>query len=753
MNWNNPYPGPRPLTDGQVLFGRAKEVDDLAQQVHERRVVELTAVSGAGKTSLLAAGLLPRLHDRFGKCCLQVTDWSWTAEVAAKVRGSGQPDALAESLFADVIRRASGARLTSLERREGAQPASDDIDRLRAIATVSRMYPDPLDFLDAVEDEIGSGLVIVHDQFEELLRAEPRLGRIVLGTIGEMAKEFSFRQIVSMRSEYKHETRYIEERLNISDWTWRTLEPVADVSAIEGIVCVGDGLGWLTPDAAAHVVESFRRERSGSSDVGLVHLQALLWVLCERWIREASATPLAASDIRGHAADWQADNARHADRGARQRDAGMYELSLHEYLLERLGLPEETRDLNRRRVLHLAATGVAHLSSAGYKTQQHATELCLLSAPGLQRACGLGPTEVEGALAEATRTTSQSEVAAAVSTKFVGTAPALDRKSGSAGTLFGEPAIEVLARTAVDFETMLSLLQHEHLVRITPTSRGRSVALVHDTYGEQFNRWAERARRSGLAPVDSSTEVVAVELFEHYKRDREPDGNPGRVFDQKVLEAAGIPPCLSGLRWVSCIVERVTFAGITFLGSSLSATYFEDCRFRDVDFYECDLRGTLFIGCEFENCRIVGALDDPRFNEPALRSRQLSSLVLRSCTATGDAGLEVNGLHGTGLFLETFQGTLTVRNSNIAHVRVNVPTDDNGEALGEARLVVEDARLDHVGIEAGVTLDMGADGQVQWFDGPDEAVTGDTSACRRDGTKTHLARANLGPLPPVRHDL
>ena len=62
----NPYVGPRPFekADRHRFFGREHEIRQLAALVVARRVVVLYARSGAGKTSLLEAGLIPYLEER-----------------------------------------------------------------------------------------------------------------------------------------------------------------------------------------------------------------------------------------------------------------------------------------------------------------------------------------------------------------------------------------------------------------------------------------------------------------------------------------------------------------------------------------------------------------------------------------------------------------------------------------------------------------------------------------------------------------
>ncbi len=58
----NPYVGPRSLRAGERLYGRDRELERLFHLLLAQRIVLLYSPSGAGKTSLLQAGLLPRLR-------------------------------------------------------------------------------------------------------------------------------------------------------------------------------------------------------------------------------------------------------------------------------------------------------------------------------------------------------------------------------------------------------------------------------------------------------------------------------------------------------------------------------------------------------------------------------------------------------------------------------------------------------------------------------------------------------------------
>src|SRR3712207_4992268 len=61
---DNPNVGPRPFTTGETLYARGREASHLLNLLIAERVVLLSSPSGAGKTSLIQAGLIPRLQDK-----------------------------------------------------------------------------------------------------------------------------------------------------------------------------------------------------------------------------------------------------------------------------------------------------------------------------------------------------------------------------------------------------------------------------------------------------------------------------------------------------------------------------------------------------------------------------------------------------------------------------------------------------------------------------------------------------------------
>jgi len=77
VEWDStksPFPGLRSFTedDAPIFFGRGRETDALVQQVKDSRFVAVVGASGSGKSSLVGAGLMPRLR---GNAIIGSKDW------------------------------------------------------------------------------------------------------------------------------------------------------------------------------------------------------------------------------------------------------------------------------------------------------------------------------------------------------------------------------------------------------------------------------------------------------------------------------------------------------------------------------------------------------------------------------------------------------------------------------------------------------------------------------------------------------
>jgi len=125
----NPYVGPRPFIESEhrFFFGRAEEVEILTSLAVARRASLLFAQSGAGKSSLLRAGLTPRLlrHRRLVRG--RETSQSLVSGIRIGRVGSGREDANPQNIFVQ-------SALLSLE-SDPAAAVSHELTLSDALAT------------------------------------------------------------------------------------------------------------------------------------------------------------------------------------------------------------------------------------------------------------------------------------------------------------------------------------------------------------------------------------------------------------------------------------------------------------------------------------------------------------------------------------------------------------------------------------------------------------------------------------------
>jgi hypothetical protein len=382
----NPYPGARPLgfDTSTLLFGRQDDIDAFVTAVTDCAVVELAGPSGVGKSSLIRAGFVGQAGGRAdGQIVRLFNDWSAVPVGSGAIRYAWT---LARALQPEV---------------PGDDQAQGEIDDLIERAPDARL--DPVGFIDQVQRELGSRLVVIFDQLEELLRHDQSLGRTFLRNVAFVANRHrnGFTQVIALRDEYVHHLRLIEERLDPGLWRYRPIKEVAEDCALtvvrQPLTLATEGGGVPVRiadelvDLIAHLWRQARRTTSDpansrvpeafdESAVGLLHLQGFLFALYEL------IDPLAGGELTVQAAEtvvekvaggWPDD-----PRSARR----FFALWLEQYVkavmtAEAEGfvadgrksteLLEELAD-ETRRVLTLLPE---HLSSAGFKLARGTDEL------------------------------------------------------------------------------------------------------------------------------------------------------------------------------------------------------------------------------------------------------------------------------------------------------------------------------------------------------------------------------------------
>ncbi len=179
-----PYLGPRPFERQHALlfFGRSAEANALLSLVIAHRSVLVYAPSGAGKTSLLNAGLLPLLEGE-----------EFQILPSARVRGLA-PEGLAASAIANIF--VFNALLSWA-------PVDADVAALAqlTLATFLAQQPHPVDDLGLPVPRVA-----IFDQFEELFASHPERWEDRARFFAQVAEALEgdsyLRVVFAMREDY-----------------------------------------------------------------------------------------------------------------------------------------------------------------------------------------------------------------------------------------------------------------------------------------------------------------------------------------------------------------------------------------------------------------------------------------------------------------------------------------------------------------------------------------------------------------------
>ena len=192
---SNPYVGPRPLGRTDSLYGRDRELGELLDLLVADRIVMLHSPSGAGKSSLIHAGLLPELQpeeeDGF-------EDDEGGFQVVGVCRVNAEVPDAEELRGVEGINRFVFSLMLSAEEQ---RPAKQRLP-------LGELGPMSLsDYLDRLHADEGEGLpqLLLVDQFEEVLTQEStdlETKREFFAQLGQALRNRERYCLLSIREDY-----------------------------------------------------------------------------------------------------------------------------------------------------------------------------------------------------------------------------------------------------------------------------------------------------------------------------------------------------------------------------------------------------------------------------------------------------------------------------------------------------------------------------------------------------------------------
>jgi hypothetical protein len=140
-----PYIGARPFRRNETIYGRTREARDLLSLLVGNRIVLLNSPSGAGKTSLIQASLIPRLEKR-----------RFVVRPTIRV-GAPAP-----------LPGANRYLLSVMQSLEEGRPPAEQLPAEQLAGLTLREY-----LAQRSTQGAENGQVLIFDQFEEVLTLDP----------------------------------------------------------------------------------------------------------------------------------------------------------------------------------------------------------------------------------------------------------------------------------------------------------------------------------------------------------------------------------------------------------------------------------------------------------------------------------------------------------------------------------------------------------------------------------------------------
>jgi len=699
----SPWPGPRPFSEDErdLLFSREADLRAFGATLRTRQVVQLSAMSGAGKTSFLQAKLIPAMREA-GYLPLLHRAWG-TAGLRAE-EAHGAPRGV--SLYHAALRAA-----VESEVKDGNVAAPK-----LAGATLDQ------DLRTLIESRKPSqkGVVLVFDQVEELFRRDFAAGRQFISEVTRVAKTFPIHQVVSLRDEYVAALLPMHGDLGSLAAQSSQLEELTDEESLRAVImrppalpefgvtvteeACSEILSWWTqarqvqldawsPDAERASEEA--AEELGATSVGLLHLQGVLWSLYRFW--SDPARPHCARDPKGATRPEELrkvinkeDVLRFAETLLSKYSGAGSQSVPAATLAEQAAVPVVAESLYRwvdaafeplvhdgerpwrqHSVRDIAARMAVHLSAGGYKNTQTFSQLADLCIADDMIKLGIGFKNVTAVLPTVLEELGEAEderpeplaerlerLEAALA-KGLNVDPSLSAFGRIAGQLYLKWADQIRGQTVpdpdVDGPALLATAQEllvafglasyflraAHILREPPSiGTTRMVELVHDGFGPAFKRWAAQYERGPVRYVRSLVVVGGKDLvWERF--------TPAELGGKRV----------AGLCWVGCWISgpgsrRMQMQNVTFEDCKFSGSFFSGIDLTNVTFKNCDFKGVLFQRCNFNDVTFeIGIFDGAAFKDVSSDQATFREITANDLTFEAVSGgpwkfEKMNVLHG-----------------------------------------------------------------------------------------------------------
>jgi hypothetical protein len=206
-----PYVGPRALQEGERAYGRADDCEEIIRLLNSERVALLHAPSGAGKSSLINAEIIPRLKKYFEP--IRVSVGRPAAMELVSETPAEHPVFRFERLLAswNFLISQEKALATSRGSQERELPASrPSRTTLAAFSKLPESITDAIDWDDAVDDDKSHTKfpLLIIDQLEDVFASSgdeehwDNVTRMMFKELGNLLNESDIWALFSIREDF-----------------------------------------------------------------------------------------------------------------------------------------------------------------------------------------------------------------------------------------------------------------------------------------------------------------------------------------------------------------------------------------------------------------------------------------------------------------------------------------------------------------------------------------------------------------------
>lgn len=586
-----PWVGPVPCEEWHAarFFGRAKEIREIFPKIKTQNLTVISSDSGAGKTSLINAGLVPALrlsrarnpHGIIG-FTLCVRDWG----VATQKPGASSKSISAAQVMTDAIKYSLEKLVKDTKEHANSLFGVDVLNSdLVEISKISQSSTNGLTgemseignmkkYLEQLRDSVENGkLIIIVDQAEEFMGSGIQVGSKyrhigALDVLEAISQMNHVRLVISLREEYLGKLRPLEGRLyplaprvyHLNPFNWKgARETLHQLTKKDTEVEIDDEV-----INRLFFILSFPEVEDPSQHdllpIDMLSVQALLYDLYKRG--SSSSTPsgrlkIDIDYINKYISDLKEEEPQLIEKSQDGTDAEKKEKVIHSLLLVGPMLrwidsafdkvDPEKQNLVKRVVANM---GTVLSTPSGFKSHISRGDLIYHAIKKDLPMNENNPKNVHNEL--------------------------MRNPEGLINSNFKAETVELATAggKAIDCLVYRSILKS-----YGKDKHGSTIySLQHDGYAPALTEWCEDPRRRENDCLTPRIGVYGV-----------------LIQRKKTLENVN----LDEVRWEGCAVHNITVTNVIFTKCKFTGSFFKGCTFTDCTFDDCELDGAVILGCKF----------------------------------------------------------------------------------------------------------------------------------------------------------